>query len=232
MRPAESAGKSEEPPKDDPKGEDPPPRPESPPAPAPEPSTEIAPRTSESKPPAPEAQPFPTPVPDPEENSPAHDQPDRNAPPSPPLAPGAQPQPQPDAAPGAPTKPAAAPGPPVSGELTEQEADPTSTVDVPAELWRNGKPLAAKGLRILTRRPQMLPEYLAIQTSAGRNPVFELNFDNQGLVRNVVVLEGSGAPELDDRLVDCLYKWRARGERLSTVKAGDRLKFTMRMLVR
>lgn len=139
--------------------------------------------------------------------------------------------PAPDAS-DAPTRPAATPGPPADGELSDREADATSTIDVPAERWRNGRPLAARGLQILTRRPALLPEYLAVQVSPGRNPIFELQFDRQGVVRKVTMIESSGLPQLDDRLVDSLYRWRARGEQLSTLGADERLKLSMRMLVR
>lgn len=190
----------------------------------------IAPTKPDPSPAAPTPEIKPVPAPQDETTAPPHPDPDRAAPPSPPARPEATPIPA--DAPGAPSRAAGTPGPPVDGELTDREADATSTIDVPADKWRNGKPLAARGLQILTRRPEMLPEYLAIQMGPGRNPVFELQFDREGRVRKVTMTESSGAPQLDDRLIDCLYKWRARGERLNQVKPNDRLKFTMRMLVR
>lgn len=237
VRPAAGAGASEEPPPaplepERPQQEDPAPVPRKPPVPLPPETKESATRASEPTPPASEPQPLPTPLPENADSVPEHDEPEWHGPPAPPRSPGRAPAPTPERAEALPSRPAPAPGPPVTGELTDREADPTSTIDVPADQWRNGKPLAARGLQILTRRPELLPEYLAVQRAPVRHPIFELSFDNKGVVRRVVMLESSGAPELDDRLIDCLYRWRARGERLQAVKPNDRLTLTMRMLVR
>lgn len=241
VRPADDRGPPDATPREPaPESSDSPPRPvpepprDAEPTPPPASATppSMAPSRPEPTPPAPQPEDRSATSPADLETAPPHHEPERDAPPSPPARPeGAPAQPASDA-PGAPTRPAATPGPPVDGELSDRESDATSTVDVPADRWKNGKPLAAKGLQILTRRPEMLPEYLAVQIGPAKNPVFELHFDHRGVVRKVVMQESSGVSQLDDRLIDCLYKWRARGARLAQVKADDRLKLSMRMLVR
>lgn len=238
VRPADGAGESEKPiekevPSDAPRPELPePPEEEQPPTPESGSATApaMAPVKPVTAPPTPEPQEMPLPAPEDLETAPPHPNPERTAPPSPPATPEASPDTGTES--GAPTKPGATPGPPASGEVTDREADPTSTIDVPRERWNNGRPLAAKGLKIVTRRPELLPEYIAVQGGPGRNPVFEIYFDGRGLVRKVQMIESSGFRELDDRLRDSLFKWRASGQQLKSVKPGEYLKFSMRMLVR
>lgn len=218
-----------------------PPVPEGPPAPPP-PPVPPSPEQDPEKPPAPgelqptptqpaqPPQPTPSPVPPAPDAVPANPNPAPSAPPAPPPAPASAPAPA--AGSGLPNRPSATPGPPASGEQSDRESDATSLMDVPADKWQNGKPLAAKGLQLQTRRPDLLPEYLAIQIAPGRNPVFELHFDRDGKVRKVELIQDSGAPAIDDRLMDCLYRWRAKGDRLKTLKPDDRLKLKMRLLVR
>lgn len=209
-----------------------PPPPPVPPSPEQDPEKPPAPGELQPTPtqPAQPPQPTPTPVPPAPDAVPANPNPAPSAPPAPPPAPASAPAPA--AGSGLPNRPSATPGPPASGEQSDRESDATSLMDVPADKWQNGKPLAAKGLQLQTRRPDLLPEYLAIQIAPGRNPVFELHFDRDGKVRKVELIQDSGAPAIDDRLMDCLYRWRAKGDRLKTLKPDDRLKLKMRLLVR
>lgn len=239
VRPLDGAGKDEAPePQPEPIAE-PLPQPPAPPTPntepkPPPPDSAVAPTIAPIKPIADPSTPTPSepaaPFPEDLEVAPPHQNPERAAPPSPPTRPEGAPES--GETPGQPSRPSATPGPPVSGDLSDREADPTSTIDVPSDRWRNGRPLAARGLRIETRRPALLPEYLAVQTGPGRHPTYELQFDRRGTVRKVTLLESSGVPQLDERLTDCLYRWRASGERLSSLKDKEFLKLSMRILVR
>ncbi len=94
---------------------------------------------------------------------------------------------------------------------------------------------AANEPRLPRRRPG--PKQVAVDEdppgkTAAQHPVFELHFDRDGKVRKVELIQDSGAPAIDDRLMDCLYRWRAKGDRLKTLKPDDRLKLKMRLLVR
>lgn len=112
----------------------------------------------------------------------------------------------------------------------EREADAVS-IEEPVEIeW--GKPIAAKGLEILTRKKG--PNYSAYTRVATRpsNPFVEISFGPDGAVRYVDVLKSSGVRDVDRPLVDAIYTWRARGERVDRLAAGDVVKVRLRIVIR
>ena len=127
-----------------------------------------------------------------------------------------------DAPPGPP-----APQEPQTGDQSDRESDPTSIIDVPPENWRTGKPLAAEGIEIKTRRP-VLTELTRL-TSALRNPIVEIRFDRTGIPRQTRILQSSGDSRIDGPIMDCLYRWRASGKKLQALPEGEL--FTLRMKI-
>ncbi len=146
-------------------------------------------------------------------------------------------QPQPQATQGA-TAPTVAPvpGPPgaqgpsdAQGDRSDRESDATSIVDAPPSKWRNGKPLAQKGLEIITRKPE-LPILTRLTTSPG-NPICEIIFDKSGKPVTCKILLSSGTEDVDGPVLDALYRWRARGEQLQKLAPGKTLTFRVRFIL-
>jgi hypothetical protein len=93
-----------------------------------------------------------------------------------------------------------------------------------------GRPLAAKGLRVLTKRPYF--DELTSVTTAPRAPLAEIEFDRTGKAVNCTLLESSGFPSVDQPILDSLYGWRAQGKELEKLKPGETAKFRIRLLLR
>lgn len=119
--------------------------------------------------------------------------------------------------------------PNTNGNQSDRESDPTSLVDVPPDQWKRGKPLAARGIEIKTRRP-VFPELTRL-TSAPANPIVEILFDRTGVPRKARVLKSSGDPRIDGPVIDSLYRWRASGESLTRLRDGETLRIEMRLLL-
>lgn len=151
------------------------------------------------------------------------------APPSPPqqqaaASPPANPSQQTPA-----TQAGTAPGKPSDGEKSDRESDATSIVDVPQSKWRNGRPLAGKGLNVRTQRP-VFDELTTIST-AGSNPIVEIEFDKEGVPKLCTIVLSSGSQLIDQPIIDCLYRWRASGSQLANLPEGKTLKYRIRMLL-
>lgn len=126
--------------------------------------------------------------------------------------------------------PPPAPGPPVNreradGENADRESDATSRIEVPPDQWRRGKPLAAHGLEIRTRRP-VFPELTRL-TAAPRSPVVEIEFDHLGVPRRAGIVRTSGDSRVDGPIVDSLYRWRASGAPLAKLRDGKTIRIEM-----
>jgi hypothetical protein len=183
----------------------------------------------------------PTPPANPQQPAAQPSDPSQPQPPSPPqqpvpptqAAPGktqpsASPQTGPSPDPSA--RPGAKPGPKADGELSDRESDATSTVNVPPSQWRTGKPLAAKGLKVLTKRPFF--DELTSVTTAPRAPLALIEFDREGKAVNCTLLESSGFPNVDQPILDSLYGWRATGKQLEKLQPGETAKFRIRLLLK
>lgn len=161
------------------------------------------------------------PSPNPSEN------PQPETPPKAPATPPAAPK-EGDPAPAAPGPPREAP--PKAGDAAEKESDAFSAIDVPPELWRQGKPLAMKGLEIQTRRPTL--PLLTQLTTRPRHPVAELRFDRRGKVVQAQLLTSTGFAQVDGPILDALYNWRAKGEVLASLEENQVAIYRIRMVLR
>jgi outer membrane biosynthesis protein TonB len=115
------------------------------------------------------------------------------------------------------------------GERSDRESDATSIADVPPSLWKNGKPLARKGLEIKTKKP-VLPILTQLTTRPG-NPVCEILFGKDGVPVSCKVLMSSGYPDVDGPVLDALYRWRAKGSQLDKLAPGKTLTFRVRFIL-
>ncbi len=208
---------------------------------------EVKPDPAKDPPPTAEVKPDPRPEPPPTDpTSPTDPTPQSKVSPSPdpvpPSPPAQSPQnavpPSPNSGAGGATSPVVSPvtGPPgsvgaskASGEKSDRESDATSIADVPPSLWRNGKPLARKGLEIKTKKPE-LPILTKITTSPS-NPICEILFGRDGVPVTCTVLQSSGYPDIDGPVTDALYRWRAKGSQLEQLAPGKTLKFRIRFIL-
>lgn len=190
-------------------------RPDAPPEPPSEPVPEPAPQSPE---PEPEPKPEPEPAPQPEVQ-PEEAQPTPPAPPTPPVPPS---RPSGGGSRGA-------EDPVGSGDRAEAEADPTSIQNVPTNLWRNGRPIAAQGLTIRTRKPRFT--VLTMVTARPVNPIVEIKFDREGRPRHYDFLRRSGHPDVDGPILDAIAGWRANGEVLEALRPGDTVAVRLRLIL-
>ncbi|NUQ66724.1 MAG: hypothetical protein HUU18_00380 [Phycisphaerales bacterium] len=153
--------------------------------------------------------------------------------PPPPIAPSAN-------TPAAPTTPQASlataqPGgdPGQIGLASDAESDASSIKE--AIEYRLGKPLAGKGLKIRTMRPNW--SVTTRLTASPRNPVVRVVFGRDGRVLEAKFVAGqeTGYPDVDAPILHAVYRWTASGEALTKLPAGDPragVTMTFRMILR
>jgi len=119
-----------------------------------------------------------------------------------------------------------------NGALSTRESDPTSTIDVPQENWRNGKPLARAGIKLDTVRPK----FTALNQVVGirQNPIAELRIGRDGVPQNVRLVRFAGGVQMsaiDDAIVSALYKWRASGKQLERLAPGQTVTVRLKLIM-
>ncbi|MFB0986562.1 MAG: hypothetical protein QMB94_09705 [Phycisphaerales bacterium] len=171
-----------------------------------------------------------------EENPPIDPSSDPAPKPSPEPTPTPQPSPEPKPEPAesdgegdgegeGPGEPAAEPG-----NDADKDAEATSLTKVPASEWKQGKPLAAQGLNIRTRRPNIpLVSWLSYQPQF--NPVARIEFDRTGKPVRAMLIVKSGEDRLDENLTDMLYRWRASGTRLTELTGNETVTIELQLLL-
>ncbi|MBU6208911.1 MAG: hypothetical protein KGR22_03265 [Planctomycetes bacterium] len=122
-------------------------------------------------------------------------------------------------------------GPVTDGAKSDKQSAATSVIDVPASLWKNGKPLAREGLNIKTRRVELTT--LTQVSGNYRNPQCDIYFDHLGKPVQVKIVESSGMKDaVDEPVVDTLYRWRASGKQISQLQPGQLARFRVRIYLR
>ena len=111
----------------------------------------------------------------------------------------------------------------------DKESQPTSVIEVTPDQWQIGKPLAAQGLEIKTRRPVFT--VLTLMTAAPGNPLCEIKFDRSGVAKSASIVRGSGDQRVDDAILASLYRWRAEGSKLQALKGIDTVAVRIRMIL-
>lgn len=117
-----------------------------------------------------------------------------------------------------------------AGEASDRESDPSSLED--AVIVLPGRPAAAEGLEIITRRP-VFSRYVRT-VAAPNDPVFKVTFGRDGQVMRATLVQSSGYKDVDDPVYNALLSWRAKGEKLSDLPSNDTqgLSITMRIVLR
>ena len=183
------------------------------------------PTTDEQPEPAPEPSPKPEPKPEPQPEPQPEPTPEPETPPQPQPQPNPNPNPEPGEGPGS-----GEGEPQDNGDAAEQESDPTSVVEVPPDTWRAGRPLAAHGLELKTMRP-VLTE-LTLLTARYGNPLVEIQFGRNGRPRSAKIIESSGDRRVDEPILDSLYRWRAKGKQLQSLKGTETINIKLRIVLR
>ncbi len=123
----------------------------------------------------------------------------------------------------------------IAGLPSDRESVATALKEaVDLDDW--SKPLARKGLEIKTVRPRWRTTTLL--TRLPRNPVVMISFGKDGRVVKAEFIrhEGrtlhTGSREVDEPLLDAVYKWRATGKELEQLKDGDTVSFAIRIVLR
>ena len=114
-------------------------------------------------------------------------------------------------------------------EKADRESDATSTIDVPPKLWKAGKPLAAHGLQIQTRRPEFT--ILTRLTASVCDPVLEIRFRSDGRPSFVRIIKSACDDRVDSELVTTLYRWRATGKPLENLTGDETMNIRMQILL-
>lgn len=104
------------------------------------------------------------------------------------------------------------------GEKSPKQVDASALED--STEVRPGRPIAAKGLEITTRRPQFSKVTRVV--AYPENPVLEAKFVRDGTVRSVRLLKSSGFPDVDQPVIDAVFAWTAKGEALRKLPAAPR----------
>ncbi|MAC19769.1 MAG: hypothetical protein CMJ23_08895 [Phycisphaerae bacterium] len=182
--------------------------------------SEAKPEKTPDEKPADQPQPRPGPEPSPEPTP--NDEPSPTPSPEPGEAPAEEPSDAPGSGPAPPT--------PDPGNDSDQDAEATSMVDTPPANWRNGKPLAAQGLEIKTRRLTIpLLTWKTLRPTSV--PVVELEFLSDGKPKRAILKVSSGDAKFDEYLMDALYRWRASGKRLKELKQQETALVQLRLLL-
>ena len=125
-------------------------------------------------------------------------------------------------APPAPTERAREPGG-APGLPSDKESVATALRDAPAII--PGRVVSARGLEITTRRPRFSAATRMI--AMPRNPVVRITFGRDGHVRKAEFVRhenmtfSTGHPDVDEPLINAIYRWTARGEALSRISESD-----------
>jgi hypothetical protein len=123
----------------------------------------------------------------------------------------------------------------LAGELSDRESVATAIREA-TDLTEWGKPLARKGLEIKTVHPRW--SVTTRLTRLPRNPVIMVSFGPDGrvvhaeFVRHQGRLYSSGSRDVDEPLLDSVYKWRATGKPLEALGPKDRITFAIRVVLR
>jgi hypothetical protein len=110
------------------------------------------------------------------------------------------------------------------GAAADKDSDPTSKLK-PVKVANWGKPLAANGLEIKTRKPEI--SHLTRWTSAPRNPVVVIDFARDGTVHKARFMTvkkdtfDTGDSRINKAVIAALYRWRASGKVLLELPEDD-----------
>lgn len=155
------------------------------------------------------------------------------------VAPAPEAPPQQDAPSSQPTPassaPSSSPPTPATGGQSKQkgirsdresEAFTKQVIDTP---MRDGRVQAGRGLNIITRRADFTNTTLL--TAPPRDTMIRISFQKSGKVKRAEFVNGSatGNPNVDDPLMNAIYRWRASGKDLQALGVEETLSVVVRV---
>lgn len=124
------------------------------------------------------------------------------------------------------------------GKPTDREGDPadrespaTSIIEVEREDFKQGKPIAGKGLELFPKRLRF-DIWTRLTRRPAYNPQCIIEFDRTGKVPRARIVTSSGDDEIDSVLLSSLYGWRARGKEINALTGDDTVPISIRILLR
>jgi hypothetical protein len=127
--------------------------------------------------------------------------------------------------------PSTVPGTGGKGELKDLESPATSLTEVDPKLWKNGRLVAAQGITLKPREPRFTTLQTVSQLPNCRPPVVSLTFDRTGSCIDVFFNLPTGDPEIDGVIKNSLFFWRAAGKKIDSLKEGEKVRVTLRLLL-
>ncbi|MEM6392066.1 MAG: hypothetical protein AAF797_04775 [Planctomycetota bacterium] len=121
--------------------------------------------------------------------------------PSPPETPNPDPQPNP-------APPTTEPPDPTAAPRTDAESPPVTIRYTDLQKRANGV-FVGQGFELITKRPERVNS--AIFAARGV-AVFDIHFNRNGRVDRVVTLQSSGYADIDEALINSVYRYRLRGD--------------------
>lgn len=108
----------------------------------------------------------------------------------------------------------------------ESEAVTNKVIDV---VNRDGRVAAGRGLNIRTRRAEFTNTTLL--TAPPRDTLVRISFQKAGDVKRAEFVDGmsTGNPNVDDPLLNAIYRWRASGADLLALRDSDTLSVVVRV---
>ena len=119
--------------------------------------------------------------------------------------------------------------PPDEGDPSDMESDATSTIDVPFDKIRLGKPIAGHGLELKPRRPEFT--LLELMSARPGNPLIEISFPSSGIPKSAQLIKRTGNKNIDNAILNSLYGWRAKGKRLEELGDNETVTIQIRILL-
>lgn len=115
---------------------------------------------------------------------------------------------------------AGAPVPPGARPAEVNEADSSPTSKIPAIDVKLGKPAAGQGLEVITVRPQF--SVTTTLTTDPQRSSIDVVFGRDGTVLRAEFVQGktTGYKEVDEPLLNAVYRWRAKGKALLDLPPG------------
>ena len=115
------------------------------------------------------------------------------------------------------------------GAVSDEESDPTSTIEVPLAMLASGQPLAAQGLNVKPRKPQFTT--LIRLTAVPANPLVQISFRSDGVPSKARITESSGDSRVDEAILNSLFRWRAEGEQLKELADDQTITISIRIVL-
>ncbi len=148
-------------------------------------------------------------------------------PPSPPQTPSETARPQPARATPPSPAPSVSSNPPAI--QSEKESPATATSEPIEVIPKAGRTAARQGLEIITRRITF--QNVTLASARPKNPVVAITFGRDGSVTAARILKSSGAPDVDEPVLNSVYGWKAKGKDLDKLPPGDRAGITIEMRI-